>query len=170
MKLYSCPLAGRAGHQAGLDLLERAYQTEFGLPLPPILRTERGKPYFENTPCHFSISHTSRHAFCVLAEQNVAVDAEELDRQVSPKLAQRILSPEELAQYRASPEPNQALLRFWVLKEAAAKLSGLGLTGFPNHTSFRLDDPRLLLRDGCIVAVLVQDDDQAPSESPLPSR
>ena len=41
-----------------------------------------------------------------------------------------------------------------VLKEAAAKLSGEGLRGFPNHTNFSLDDPRVREIDGCIVAVL----------------
>ena len=39
-------------------------------------------------------------------------------------------------------------------KEAAAKLSGEGLRGYPNHTNFSLDDPRVQQIDGCLVAVI----------------
>jgi hypothetical protein len=41
-----------------------------------------------------------------------------------------------------------------VLKEAAAKLSGEGLRGYPNHTNFSLEDPRVTETDGCILAVM----------------
>ena len=46
------------------------------------------------------------------------------------------------------------MLTFWVLKEAAAKLSGEGLRGYPNHTHFSLEDPRVTELDGCILAVM----------------
>ena len=38
--------------------------------------------------------------------------------------------------------------------EAAAKLSGDGLQGYPNHTNFSLDDPRVTEYSGCLVAIL----------------
>ena len=60
----------------------------------------------------------------------------------------------EREQFEAAPDQRKALLTFWVLKEAAAKFSGEGLRGYPNHTSFSLDDPRVTEIDGCIVAVL----------------
>ena len=154
MKIACCELNGKSGHEAGRELLAKLYFEETGLSLPPILTTDRGKPYFENSPLHFSISHTRRHAFCVLAEHNVGIDAEELDRNISLKLAEKILSPMEKAQYDAAPDKRRALLKFWVLKEAAAKLSGEGLRGYPDHTQFSLEDPRVTEIDGCLVAVL----------------
>ena len=90
----------------------------------------------------------------MLAEHNVGIDAEELDRNISLKLAEKILSPMEKAQYDAAPDKRRALLKFWVLKEAAAKLSGEGLRGYPDHTQFSLEDPRVTEIDGCLVAVL----------------
>ena len=51
-------------------------------------------------------------------------------------------------------ENRLALLKFWVLKEAAAKLSGEGLRGYPNHTNFSLEDPRVRQMEDCLVAVL----------------
>lgn len=154
MKTASCALGGRSGHEAGRQLLRRLYEEETGEPLPPILTTPRGKPYFENSPWHFSISHTRSHAFCVLAKENVAIDAEELDRKVPLRLAVKILSPREKAQFDAAPDKGRALLTFWVLKEAAAKLSGEGLRGYPVDTDFSLEDPRVTEWDGCLVAIL----------------
>ena len=84
----------------------------------------------------------------------MGLDAEELDRKVNLKLAEKILSPEEKARFDAAENKEKALLTFWVLKEAAAKLSGEGLRGYPNHTNFTLEDPRVTELDGCILAVM----------------
>ena len=154
MTLVSCILHGRTGHEAGRELLKMLYFEQTGKALPPILVTDRGKPYFEDSPLHFSISHTQYHAFCAISEHNIGIDAEETDRNINVKLAEKILSPTEKAQFHAAPDKRLALLKFWVLKEAAAKLSGEGLRGYPNHTDFSLDDPRVTEIDGCLVAVL----------------
>ena len=154
MKIASCELVGETGHDAGRRLLAALYQEETGEDLPEILITDRGKPYFPDCAWHFSISHTPKHAFCVLSRNNIAIDAEEPDRRVNLKLAEKILSPWEKAQFDAAENKEKALLTFWVLKEATAKLSGKGLQGYPNHTNFSLDDPRVTELDGCIVAVM----------------
>ncbi len=154
MILASRPLDGLTGHEAGRQLLAQLYRQETGYDLPSILTTPRGKPYFADSPWHFSISHTKRHAFCVLSRKNIAIDAEELDRNISLRLAEKILSPGERQQYDAAPDKRRALLTFWVLKEAAAKLSGDGLRGYPDHTNFSLDDPRVTEYSGCLVAIL----------------
>ena len=157
MILRHCLLNGRTGHEAGRQLLEEAYREKTGQPLPPICKTERGKPYFENSPWHFSISHTPKHAFCVLSKENIAIDAEELDRNINLALAEKILSPAERVRFEAAPDKRLALLRLWVLKEAVAKLTGEGLKGYPNHTNFSPEDPRIQEIGGCIVAILTTD-------------
>ena len=154
MKLLSCPLDGRTGHQAGRDLLRQLYYEQTGQTLPEIALGPRGKPYFPGSPWHFSITHTPRHAFCALSLRPIGMDAEELDRNISPRLPEKILSPGELSQYRASEDPHRALLSFWVLKEAQAKLTGEGLRGYPNHTDFILPHPAIRELDGCLVAIL----------------
>lgn len=154
MILSFCALHGRSGHDAAWDLLEKTYRKAVGQPLPPTLRTESGKPGFVTGSWHFSLTHTHRHAFCVLSHQPVGIDAEELDRPIRPELAQKILSPEEYAQFSWAEDPQLALLTFWVLKEAAAKQTGLGLRGYPNQTQFSLTDPRVRHLGGCLVAVV----------------
>ena len=152
-----CELGGLSGHQAGRRLLEHLYRLETGQALPRIHLSARGKPHFENSPYHFSISHTRRHAFCVLASVPVGIDAEELDRRVPASLIKRILSPGEQLRFDAAPDPQRAILSLWVLKEAAAKCTGLGLTGFPNGTDFSPEDPRVRQWAGCLVAIVSQD-------------
>ena len=154
MRLVWCKLDGQTGHEAGRQLLAEVYRAETGEDLPEIRLTDRGKPYFPGSPWYFSISHTPKHAFCVLSRNNVAIDAEELDRKINLKLAEKILSPMEKRQFDAAENKERALLTFWVLKEAAAKLSGEGLRGYPNHTHFSLEDPRVTELDGCILAVM----------------
>ena len=154
MILGSCELNGRTGREAGRELLAKLYREATGEDLPPIAVTDRGKPYFPDSPWHFSISHTPRRAFCALSERPVGIDAEELDRNLNLRLAEKILSPMEKAQFESAADKRMALLTFWVLKEAAAKLSGEGLKGYPNHTEFSLEDLRVREIDGCLVAVL----------------
>ena len=154
MRIAFCKLSGRTGHEAGRQLLAELYREETGENLPEICTTDRGKPYFPESSWHFSISHTPKHAFCAFSRNNVAIDAEEPDRKIKLGLAEKILSPSEKEQFDAAENKEKALLTFWVLKEAAAKLSGEGLRGYPNHTSFSLEDPRVTELDGCIVAVM----------------
>ncbi len=158
MRYAACRLEpGKSGHDAGWELLERLYREETGCPLPDVIRTSRGHPRFVGSHLCFSIAHTSRHAFCVLSCKPVGIDAEELDRPVRLSLAEKILSPGEMEQFRRTEDKRRALLTFWVLKEAAAKRTGQGLTGFPNHTSFRLNDPNVHEWDGCLVAVSTEE-------------
>ena len=154
MLIACCVLEGRTGHEAAYELLAQLYRQQTGDPLPEIRRTDRGKPYFADEKWHFSISHTKKHAFCALSDKPLGIDAEEKDRKIDLRLAEKILSPMEKAQFDSAPDKRLALLRFWVLKEAAAKLSGEGLRGYPSHTAFSLDDPRVMDMNGCIVAVL----------------
>ena len=147
-------LEGRSGHDLGRALLAQLYETHVGGTLPPIRVEPKGKPYFADSPWHFSISHTKRHVFCVLADRPVGVDAEETDRTVDLKIAPKILSAGELAAYDASEDPRRTLLQFWVLKEAQAKLTGQGIRWHPRHTDFVLPDSRMQEIDGCFVAIV----------------
>ena len=153
--IFGCmDLEGRSGHEAGRTLLQKLWEENIGGSLPEIAVTCRGKPYFVDSDWHFSISHTKRRVFCVLSRQNVGIDAEEADRDINLRLAEKILSPFEKEQFDAAEDKRTALLRFWVLKESAAKLSGEGLKGYPNRTNFSLEDLRVFETNGCFVAIL----------------
>ena len=151
-------LEGTNGHEVAYQLLEQLYREATGQPCPPVLKTPRGKPYFVDSPLYFSISHTKNHAFCVLAPVPVGIDGEEMNRRIDLRLAEKILSAREKTRYESASDQRAALLRLWVLKEAAAKLTGEGLRGYPAHTDFNPADDRIQEIDGCYVAVLKEND------------
>lgn len=142
------------GHAAGRELLQRLYREQVGGNLPEILVTDKGKPYFADGKLHFSITHTKNHVFCALSDRPIGIDAEEIDRNINLRLAEKILSPMEMEQYQNAQDKRLALLTFWVLKEAEAKRSGEGLKIFPNHTAFSLQDARVQRINGCLLAVI----------------
>ena len=122
-------LEGRSGHEVGRQLLRQLYEEETGGELPEIRIANRGKPYFAESSLHFSISHTKHHAFCVLSSCPVGIDAEEKDRKINLRLAEKILSDSERVRFDAAEDKRDTLLRLWVLKEAAGKLTGDGING-----------------------------------------
>ncbi len=156
LKIEGEALNGRTGHGAGRELLERMYRETAGEDCPQIAIADRGKPYFVTGGLHFSISHTHRHVFCALSDRPVGLDAEEKDRQIDLRLAEKILSEPEKGRFDAAQDKRETLLRFWVLKEAAAKLAGDGLRGYPNRTDFDPADKRIAEMNGCYVAVLTE--------------
>lgn len=147
-------LNGRNGHDVGRALLAKLYRQATDTDLPEILCTATGKPYFPDSGWHFSISHTKNHAFCVLAEHPVGIDAEETDRKIDPRLAHRYFSEIEQTRLRSDDD----LLRLWVLKEATAKRSGRGIGNWLKTTAFHPDDNRITIIDGCYVAVVEEYD------------
>ncbi len=152
--LGHAPVGQEGGHAAGRQLLKALYAAHVEDEMPEIVKLPGGKPCFASGGIHFSISHTPRHVFCALSESPIGIDAEEEDRSIDLRLARKILSPGELARWEASEDPRQALLRLWVLKEAAAKQTGEGIRGYPNKTDFSPHDPRLQTLHGCLVAVI----------------
>ena len=156
MLLAGKKIPAGTGHKEGRALLAELYQQYTGTELPPILTTDRGKPYFENGP-HFSITHTKTHVFCALSEKPVGIDAEEPDRQIDLRLAEKILSPSERARFDRVEDKRLALLKLWVLKEADAKRTGEGIRFHPTHTDFSPEDPRVTIRDGCLLAVIEEE-------------
>ena len=149
MRLAWQRLESRNGHEAARQLLAELYRAETGQDLPEIAVTVQGKPYIPDAPWHFSISHAQNHVFCALSQRNIGIDAEEADRPIDPRLAERLLSPGELEKFDNSRE---MLLKFWVLKEAYAKLTGRGLGNYLRQTDF--DPETVQIIDGCFVAVL----------------
>ena len=159
LKWRNCHIAwcapGSDPHDAGMQLLAELYRRETGENMPTVCRRSQGKPYFENSAWHFSISHTKNRVFCCLSRENVGIDAEETDRIAKPVL----LSASETARLSASKNPQKDFLRLWVLKESYAKLTGRGIGSYLKETNFSPDDPRVTEIDGCFVAVLTEKDE-----------
>lgn len=143
-----------SAHAAGRRLLEELYTSHIGAPMPPVLLTDRGKPYFEGDPVHFSITHTKHHVFCAMSERPIGIDAEEQDRRIDLGLANKILSPAEKKRWESCPDKHLGLLSLWVLKEAYAKLCGRGWGSYLYETDFDPDDLRIQKVHNCLLAIM----------------
>lgn len=105
-----------------------------------------GKPYVR-APIAFNVAHTRQAgllAFMLDAPvggDSIGVDIERLRPEiVTDELASQVLSPLELARYRASREKSQLFFDIWTRKEAYVKALGTGLsTPLPSLTV--LDQP-----------------------------
>ena len=149
------------GHGEGRRLLAQLYRQRTGQEMPPIAVTSLGKPYFTEGGLHFSISHTDHHVFCALSDRPIGIDAEELTRNIDPRLADKLLSTSEKVRYATAPDKHRALLCFWVLKEAQGKLEGKGMQLWPTHTDFSPADPRIQEIHNCLLAVIEKENDYA---------
>jgi 4'-phosphopantetheinyl transferase len=94
---------------------------------------EHGKPFLEDTPLEFNLSHSSDLALIAVGcERQVGVDVERV-RSVPDleDLAGRVCGTDELATLAALAEPHRAhaFLTMWTRKEALAKATGEGIGG-----------------------------------------
>ncbi|OIP76937.1 MAG: hypothetical protein AUK48_05115 [Oscillatoriales cyanobacterium CG2_30_44_21] len=96
---------------------------------------DRGKPYLKNQPIdiHFNLAHAQNlAAYAVCCNRQVGIDLEYMNLDVDVEgIAQRYFSKKEQVLIQSlSINPQQqyfAFYRAWVLKEAYAKATGLGI-------------------------------------------
>lgn len=97
-------------------------------------KSETGRPQVDlsQSSLQFNLTHTGKLLLIAVTGSGVpGVDAEVLDRKISvAEIAQRYFSSAEALQIlNAAPElRNELFLRFWTLKEAVVKSTGLGLS------------------------------------------
>ncbi|KAF1745755.1 hypothetical protein GCK72_022202 [Caenorhabditis remanei] len=116
-------------------------------------RTERGKPYLAtpaDTKFGLNISHQGDYvAFASSCTPNVGVDVMRLDTERNNKTADEYInsmaksaSPEELRMMRSQPTEAMKMTmfyRYWCLKEAILKATGVGIMKDLNSLDFRVN-------------------------------
>ena len=94
---------------------------------------EHGKPYAENLPVFFSISHSGDFAVCAVSEREIGIDIEKI-RPIKLKTAERFAAPSELDYITEE----RRLFEIWTLKEAYFKCIGTGLGADITSVSFEI--------------------------------
>lgn len=101
-----------------------------------ILRSDSGKPYFENAPLSLSLSHSgnvSVAAVCDDKECDIGIDIEIISpRKNLLELAKRFFSPEEMSEFTDNNSSERSFFNIWTKKEAYAKMTGEGLSSVIN--------------------------------------
>lgn len=119
-------------HTCVISLLKEAVMAEYGVHISEsdILRTEHGKPYFSpEKGIHFSLSHCSGLAVCLLSDKSCGADAEPV-RDYRERVAARICSHNEMSLITAAEgdKRDRLFTSLWTLKEAYAKADGRGIS------------------------------------------
>ena len=89
--------------------------------------TETGKPYFKDSDICFSISHSKTVCAAAVSDHPVGVDVEVIKKTYSLHLIERSLAESEKNSFDGD------FTRLWCRKEAVAKMTGEGITGYPSH-------------------------------------
>lgn len=89
---------------------------------------EYGKPYFENCPIFFNISHSFDKVICVLSDCQIGCDIEKI-RDFNPKLPNRFFHKKEneIIMETDAKNRNKLFFQIWTLKESYLKYLGCGL-------------------------------------------
>ncbi|MCD4732023.1 MAG: 4'-phosphopantetheinyl transferase superfamily protein [Bacteroidales bacterium] len=112
-------------------------------------KTLKGKPYLENDPIRFNISHSGDWVVLAVAEIDVGIDVEKI-RQINYRIAERFFSAHEnsLMEKKEGTDKLNLFFDFWTLKESYLKLLGTGLTkSLSSFTIVRKNDKFALLED-----------------------
>lgn len=92
--------------------------------LPDFSYTEKGKPYFMEFPqIFFNVSHTENMVMCAISDGEIGVDIEHV-REIKKATMQRAFTEKEKL---FAKENENGFVRLWTMKEACAKLRGIGL-------------------------------------------
>ena len=105
-----------------------------------ILTDKNGKPYIENCPIHFNISHCENMLVFAFSDEEIGIDVERI-RTISLNILKRFFSEKEQEyvlghrptkddfQKSESEEILERFYRVFTLKEAICKKSGIGIKG-----------------------------------------
>ncbi len=139
-----------------LPLLARAALLHWDMSsLPPLKRTERGKPFFPHHPdLHFNISHSADRIVCALSKCPVGLDLQ-MHRPSRTAFLDRLCGPEERTWLRDRQDSPSAFARLWSMKESRCKCSGQGLTFPISNIAVPLpqSDERQLTLDGLVFSL-----------------
>lgn len=129
---------------AALLLLFALRQEEILLEkLPDFSYEGKDKPYLKEVPgLYFNLSHTQNMVVCAISEKEVGVDIEHV-REIKETTIQRVFSEKE-KQFAKNTE--DGFVRLWTMKEACAKLRGIGLADILEGMEIIREDDEIIIK------------------------
>ena len=122
--------------KAGDYALRKVFSDLYGI--TDIQINREGKPYIENCPYHFNLSHSGDFLLLAVGECPVGADIEKITR-ILPKTLKQYFSQEE--QTLVEKEGKKTFFEFWTKKESYVKYTGEGIKGlskviYPEELAF----------------------------------
>lgn len=119
---------------------------------------ENNKPFLKTFPnIHFNISHCKAGVTCVLANEKVGVDIQDIIK-YNEKLAASICSHAELKTIHNTIDQDLVLTQIWTMKESYFKMLGTGLIEpLTDLNVYELDNfyQKINLRENYVITVAI---------------
>lgn len=113
-----------------------------------IVRDSYGKPFIENVPLYFNISHSGEWVACAISTQEVGIDIEYI-KDIDLNIAKSFFCKSEYESLISKNEEDRInyFYDLWTLKESYIKWLGTGLLTPLDSFSFNVSDTNILLSD-----------------------
>lgn len=113
----------------GKTLLHHALKDLTNNEVPPekVAIHAQGKPYLENSPFHFNISHSHACVVCAIGLEELGIDIQYHKHSNIERLAKRILTQKEWKKFRSSSDKTHFFYDRWSEKESYLKYTGEGI-------------------------------------------
>lgn len=110
-------------------LLKNGLKDVYGIDSNPVFDYVRhDKPILKDYPhIHFNLSHCKRGVLCVIDDQPIGCDIEEIEESLDLNLCHFCYNDEEVANITSSATPCIEFTKLWTKKEAVLKLTGEGI-------------------------------------------
>lgn len=105
-----------------------------------IIRTAKGKPYFDGAPIEFSLTHSGKLWMCMFSQNPCGLDLQIVKDCSFKSIAKRYYTPNENSYVEATGL--NGFFDIWVRKEAFCKMTGQGLF---------TDMPDMVNKDGMLL-------------------
>lgn len=139
--IYAMGIQNGDQHGTAELLLHRSleYCTDVQVPVK-YHRNEHGKPYLTDEPeIYVNWSHSGDYVICAVADREVGIDLQKMDREPKENLIRKVLTKEEQEFYRSVPESDRKSLfyQYWSVKESFLKALGTGF--YTSLQTFQVD-------------------------------
>ena len=111
-----------------------------------ICYNENGKPFFENSNIHFSISHSHDFVACGISDQQIGVDVEKI-KDCNIQVVKRFFHDNEYDLLSGIDDKllqNRLFTQLWTMKESIVKAKGQALALNLKNYNFRCSNLKIL--------------------------
>lgn len=111
-------------------------------------QNRQGKPFIQNAPIHFNLSHSGDFVVCATSAQEIGVDIEQI-RPIDLQLAKRYFHPNEYRDLFLQEEKQRLdyFFSLWTLKESYLKWRGSEMTTPLDSFSFHIENGHISMTD-----------------------
>ena len=117
--------------------------------VPAISKEKYGKPFFEDTPVFFNISHSASGVCCGISDEKIGVDIQYRENRYE-NILESTMADGEIELIKGSETPQDEFTRFWTLKESIVKYRGTGIGDKIESIDFSGYEKGVFSHDGAV--------------------